>query len=301
MSKMKWTQVAVMASLSILTSAMATQATVLRAFVSSTGNDANAASNCPQATPCKTFAGALPVVTPGGELIALDTSGYGPLTGGNSITKAITIAAVPGATAFVVAATSTSGFTITGLSTDLIELRNINFNGSGAASTTGITHTLGKLTLQNCGFSQLTTGLSIANSASRAQIKASAFQSNGTGILVTGGKVDISDCLISQNTLGVKADGDGGAQNTPPNGTTLVRVDRGDVTLNTTAFQMANPGLKPGGGINGLNIFLRSPLGVYTTNVIDNTTFLTVTGNASQCGADPCASSNIGTYTGQGL
>ena len=96
MKKMKWALTTLAASLVIMMFASASQATVLRAFVSSTGNDTNIGVNCVQATPCKTFAVAIGAVTAGGELIALDTSGYGPVT----INKAITIATIPGVMAF---------------------------------------------------------------------------------------------------------------------------------------------------------------------------------------------------------
>ena len=51
-------------ALMFVASATATQAATLRAFVSSTGNDANAATNCAQTAPCRTFAAAYPTVTP---------------------------------------------------------------------------------------------------------------------------------------------------------------------------------------------------------------------------------------------
>jgi hypothetical protein len=160
MNKTRWIEIALTASLLIMVSAVATQATVLRAFVSSTGKDANIGANCVQATPCKTFNVAIAAVTPGGELIALDTSGYGPIA---NINKAITIAAVPGATAFVVAATGTAGFTVNGGATDMIVLRNINFNGANAANTIGVQHNSGQLVIENCRFTQLNSGLSVSN------------------------------------------------------------------------------------------------------------------------------------------
>lgn len=67
MNKMKWVLSTLAVSLWIMTVAGATQATTLRAFVSSTGSDGNAATNCAQAAPCKTFAAAFPTVTAGGD------------------------------------------------------------------------------------------------------------------------------------------------------------------------------------------------------------------------------------------
>lgn len=104
------------------------------------GNDANAATNCAQTAPCRTFAGPFPTVTAGGKLIALDFAGYGPLT----INKPITVAS-----------SMSNGFRRCGdrhsrlyrqcRRRRLVAQRNIDFNRSNAANTTGINHTSGKL------------------------------------------------------------------------------------------------------------------------------------------------------------
>lgn len=54
-----------------------------RTFVSSTGNDAN---NCSRATPCRNFQRAHDAVAAGGEVIALDSAGYGTVTINKSVT-----------------------------------------------------------------------------------------------------------------------------------------------------------------------------------------------------------------------
>ena len=253
MNKMKGIQIALTAALLIVVSAVATHATVLRAFVSSTGNDANAGANCPQATPCKTFAGAFPVVTAGGELIALDTSGYGPLT---NINKAITIATAPGATAFVVAATGTAGFTVGAGPTDLVILRNINFNGSNAATTTGIQHNSGKLFIQDCKFAQLTTGLS------------------------TVAKLDLINCDFTGNSTGVLSTGQGTeAVSSTTSSTAQVRINGGNITNNTVGLSQANPG-------NGcFNIFVYQSNGVIFGNLIGNVTNQNCTATCNQGGS----------------
>ena len=262
MNKMKLMQGFLTASLLIMISAVATQATVLRAFVSSTGNDANAASNCPQTTPCKTFAGAFPVVTPGGELIALDTSGYGPLT---SINKAITIATVPGATAFVVVATSTNGFTINGGATDAITLRNINFNGSGAASTTGIQHNSGKLVVENCRFAQLAIGVNVVNA-----------------------QANLNFCDFIGNTVGVKATGPGADdQNCPPcGGTTEVRFEGGSLQNNGTAIVSLDPDFRPMVTDNRKQFLFHALGGSWTTNISGNTNFQSASGTGCSGGCN---------------
>ena len=67
-----------------------------RVFVSArSGNNANSCDNI--ATPCQTFAGAVTQLNPDGEVIVLDSGGYGPVT----ITQGVTIEAPAGVTAFV--------------------------------------------------------------------------------------------------------------------------------------------------------------------------------------------------------
>jgi hypothetical protein len=295
MNKMKWTLTTLAASLLIMTFASAADATVLRAFVSSTGADANTATNCAQTAPCKTFNAAIAVVTAGGELIALDTAGYGPIA---NINKAITIATVPGATAFVVAATGTAGFTINGAAGDLITLRNINFNGSNAASTTGIQYNSGKLVVQNCTFQQLTAGLTMAATfTTQGDVTDSTFTGNTKGVNVFGGQLLLDNCRVFQNTTGVSATGSGGEVGVSQAIATNVRLSSGMVTDNGTGFEQLNAGTpRPSGSCNSHNIFLRSLQGTLL-NIVNNT--LNVAVNA---GSDPnagCSPNNFtnGTYT----
>ena len=258
MNKMNWVRIALTTSLVMITASFSAQAATLRAFVSSTGNDANAATNCAQTAPCRTFAGAFPTVTAGGELIALDTAGYGPLT----INKAITIAAVPGATAFVVAATGTAGFTVSAGAGDLVVLRNINFNGSNAANTTGINHTAGKLDVYDCKFSQLTTGIIMVNTKAR-----------------------LLDCIVTGNTTGASVTGAG--TNTSAPATALLTITRGSFTFNGTALSTTNPGTNP-----LFNIFVLGPSNSsWYTDFSHNTVFLAGTGTGCPC-------TSVGTYSG---
>ena len=247
MIKVKWVRIALTTSLVMLTAAISAQAATLRAFVSSTGNDANAATNCAQTAPCRTFAGAFPTVTAGGELIALDTSGYGPLT---NINKAITVAANPGSTAFVVAATGTAGFTVNGGPADVIILRNISFNGSNAANTTGVLHNSGKLVLDGCRFQQLTIGLSIVNA-----------------------KTDVDDCAFDGNTTAIKATGVGEDDQACCSGTTHARIAGGYIRNNGTAIQAVNPGFRGATGDNRRPFIFFTLTGGFTTSVTGNTVF----------------------------
>src|SRR5262249_21755766 len=87
--------------------AAAAQAATLRAFVSGVGSDSNTATNCGHAAPCRTLANALTVVSSGGEIVALDPAGYGPISIGGSLT----LVGVPGAA--INAPSGGNGITIT--------------------------------------------------------------------------------------------------------------------------------------------------------------------------------------------
>lgn len=57
-----------------------------RSFVASFGNDAN---NCQRLTPCRSFAAAYLVTNVGGEIVPIDSAGYGGMTIGHSLTVTV--------------------------------------------------------------------------------------------------------------------------------------------------------------------------------------------------------------------
>src|SRR5438067_11312068 len=60
-----------------------------RTFVASSGNDANP---CTRDLPCRSFATAIASTSPNGEVVALDSAGYGPFT----VTQSVAIIGAPG-------------------------------------------------------------------------------------------------------------------------------------------------------------------------------------------------------------
>jgi hypothetical protein len=99
------------------------EATIQRTFVSTSGNDANP---CTRIDPCRNFAAAIANTTAGGEVVALDSGGYGVF----SIDKAITIAGAPGAHVAVTAFAGT-GITVNVSGPDTVVLRNLYLTGLG--------------------------------------------------------------------------------------------------------------------------------------------------------------------------
>lgn len=114
-----------------------------RTAVSVFGNDAN---NCALATPCRSFARAITQTNPHGEVVALDSAGYGPFT----VDRAITVQAAPGVYAGVTA-TAGNAVQISAGASDKIVLRGLVINGLGTASA-GIAFTGGgaETHVENC-------------------------------------------------------------------------------------------------------------------------------------------------------
>ncbi len=157
-----------------------------RTFVSSAGSDAN---DCSRSSPCRNFQRGHDAVAAGGEVVALDSAGYGAV----NITKSVTITG-EGVHA---AATSPSGggnvVTVNGAGITVI-LRNIHVQSHPTSvSGSGIfARNFAVLHIEGCTVRASSTGLQFfPNSADgtltrKLFIKDSIFRNNGgSGILLT--------------------------------------------------------------------------------------------------------------------
>jgi Right handed beta helix region len=200
---------------------------VQRTFVASFGNDANTATNCGFATPCRDFTAAQTITDPGGEVVALDAAGYGAIT----ITESITITANPGFYAGI-AASSGNAVTIATAGVVVI-LRGLNINGLGG--TFGVSMTNGSsLAIENCVISNFAgDGVHIVSAGSHVRISDSTIRGNGgNGIFGQGGAVlDVSRSSMKGNAAaGVWISADTGAT------TTIATVSDSDSSGNTHGF-----------------------------------------------------------------
>lgn len=154
---------------------------LFRAYLSSTGNDANP---CSVAAPCRLLPRALTTVADGGEIWMLDSANYNTAT--VAVTKSVTILAVPGAVGSVIAAggdainISQANAAVT--LRNLVILRALAGGGSGVVLLTG-----DRLTVDGCLISGLTTG---------------------TGISVTGNsRLRVIDTVVRDGLVGISVDG----------------------------------------------------------------------------------------------
>jgi len=137
-----------------------------RTFVASYGNDANP---CTFGSPCKTFQQAINVVDVGGEVTAIDSAGFGPI----SINKSVTITSPPGVEAGIVPTAGGTAIDIsTAPSTDTIVLRGLTLQGGGGIGQDGINiSTGGNIEIVDCairGFAE--SGIVIINQSAQMSV-----------------------------------------------------------------------------------------------------------------------------------
>ncbi len=153
---------------------------VQRTFVAHDGNDANP---CSITLPCRAFAAALLQTNPGGEIIVLDSAGYGPVT----IDKAVSIIAPAGIYAGVTA-TSGNGIVVNAPGAAVV-LRGLEINGTGTSAGSGIVNqAAASLLIDRCtvsGFANTGAALGDAQaSGSTPAPSRSPTRSSGTTSMV---------------------------------------------------------------------------------------------------------------------
>lgn len=137
---------AIVSFLSILTS-MGAMGTAQRTFVASTGSDANP---CSIAAPCRGFARAITQTSDGGEVIVVDSAGYGPVT----ITQSVSIVAPAGIYAGI-SVFAGDGVTIDAPNATVV-LRGLSINGQSASSGSGVnSQHVARLRIESCVISNM--------------------------------------------------------------------------------------------------------------------------------------------------
>lgn len=167
-----WTfAIALVAGITANPSATAAQ----RTFVATFGDDAAA---CTLAAPCRSFTAALAQTDANGEIVVLDTGGYGRVT----INKSVTIAAPAGVHAGITVFAGTNGVDVSRFD-GIVVLRGLVINGQGGDD--GIRFERGvELHVENCVVSNMGRyGLYSDASAARLFVKDTVFRGTaGQGV-----------------------------------------------------------------------------------------------------------------------
>jgi hypothetical protein len=201
--------------------AVTAQAQNSRSFVATTGNDAN---NCSSSAYCRTFTAALAVTNPGGEIVVVDSGGYGPAT----ITQTVIITAIGVDASITQTAEYENALTIN--TTGNVTITGLNlFGGTGSNGVTVLAVgflRLYNVQIQNFYFgiqfiasgnltvydSKITDchsyGLYLANAGAKAYVHNTAFDNNGTaGEVTAGGTLVIADSSAHYNQTAFFAEG----------------------------------------------------------------------------------------------
>lgn len=172
------------------------QATSQRTFVSTQGIDN---STCSLVAPCRTFAAAIAATDAGGEVIVLDSGGYGPVT----ISQSVSIIAPTGVYAGV-SVFSGTGINVAGADA-IVTLRGLTLAGLGGNS--GILFTQGALlVVEDCAISNFAEGISVGGTV-KAVITRTRVQRSAVGIGAgNGAAVTVAHSLVEGATFaGVQA------------------------------------------------------------------------------------------------
>jgi len=197
---------AIVAALTLLANPVPSGA-AQRTFVASYGIDANP---CSVTQPCRTFAAAVALTSANGEVIVLDSAGYGSV----AIGQPVSIIAPPGVYAGI-AVFSGDGITVGGTLGPVV-LRGLTINGQGG--NRGIVVGYGVVHIESCTVSNMTqAGIAFIGDA-RGHVSNSSVRSSGSGLVVNypgsypplpDGNLDVqvSDSHFSQNTVGIEIKG----------------------------------------------------------------------------------------------
>ena len=166
-------------------------------FVASFGNDASDGS---RGNPKRNFQAAHDAVASNGQIVVLDTAGYGTL----NILKSLTVTVPAGVTGFITA-TSGNGVTVDAGTSGIVALRGLTIEGAAV----GIQITSARqLHISDCLLRACTTSGVQDNSTAAVYVRDSAFHDCNQGIFVqslTGlAPVSVEHCRFEGNYFGIR-------------------------------------------------------------------------------------------------
>jgi parallel beta helix pectate lyase-like protein len=193
-----------------------------RTFVSAgSGSDANL---CTRQLPCRNFVAAMAQTDSEGEVVVLDSGGYGAVT----ISQSVTLVAVGVHAA--ITAFSGNAITVTASPSDVVIIRGLYLSGLGGSS--GIDFQTGQtLHVENCvasGFNDV--GINVSAGAG-VYVKDTISRQNFAGFFLSSGssiRASLDSIRVEENDVGVQASSN-----------SLVTVTRGTAAGNGLGFHAA--------------------------------------------------------------
>jgi hypothetical protein len=164
-----------------------------RTFVSTSGHDANP---CSLAAPCRSFAKAVSKADSGGDVIVLDSGGYGPVT----IGQAVSIVAPAGIHAGITVPPGATGVTVAAGPSDKVMLRGLSISGQDSGHGI-VVESAGQTYIHRSDLSRLTFGIRVPGGG-RTYIRDTTSQANtvnGLVVAAASGEVFVEDSRFDGN------------------------------------------------------------------------------------------------------
>lgn len=178
--------------------------TVVRTWVSAEGSDANA---CTRSAPCRNFDAAIDAVSSGGEVVVLNSGGYGPVL----ITKSVSLISPPGVHAAIA---PQAGAAIVVDTPATVVLRGLTLSSFGALTGVDVDNA-GVLHIESCvisGFTENGITFELETSAKLFVID-SIIRNNGAGTARSGISISgidtgiltasVYNCRVEANGYGI--------------------------------------------------------------------------------------------------
>jgi hypothetical protein len=169
---------------------------IQRTFVASIGIDSNP---CTLQLPCRGFAAAILLTDPNGEIIVLDSAGYGVVT----VNKPISIISPQGVYAGVSVFAGQDGVTVSAGATDKIVLRGLAINGQGGNRGIVVT-AAGQVHIEGCVVSNMgSDGIRIDGGTAAYVANSNVRSNNGNGIHLAAGSAEVfvDETRVANNIL----------------------------------------------------------------------------------------------------
>jgi hypothetical protein len=165
-----------------------------RTFVASNGVDTNP---CSLVNPCRAFAAAILLTDPNGEIIVLDSAGYGPVT----VTKPVSIISPAGVYAGVSVPAGQDGITVNAGVNDKVVLRGLSINGLGGDRGI-VVIAAGEVHIEQCTVANMAMhGIEI-DGGTHTHVRSTTVRSNAqNGLFVAAGspEVQLVDSQVFRN------------------------------------------------------------------------------------------------------
>lgn len=167
-----------------------------RSFVASFGLDTNP---CTLAAPCRGFQAAVNAVDPGGEVVALDSAGYGTMI----IGKSVQVIVPPGVHAGITSFSGGSGVTVAAGASDVVTLRGLYLTRADTVNNGILFQSGAALFVENCVIEKFSAGISIQPTATaRVSIKGTVIRNSSfAGIFVQGPAGGLARTVIEDSWL----------------------------------------------------------------------------------------------------